>query len=71
MRTLKFKSNINCTGCLSKVSPVLNEEQGIKNWDVDLQHDDRVLTVQTDILSPIEIEQAVSKAGFTLDEMNT
>ncbi|MEQ9186815.1 MAG: heavy-metal-associated domain-containing protein [Cryomorphaceae bacterium] len=71
MRTLKFKSNINCTGCLSKVSPVLNEENGIKNWDVDLQHDDRVLTVQTDTLSPKEIEQAVSKAGFTLDEMNT
>ena len=69
MKTLKFKSNINCTGCLSKVSPVLNEEQSIKNWDVDLKHDDRILTVETDSLSSDEIKQTVQKAGFIADEI--
>ena len=47
MKTLKFKSNINCTGCLSKVTPVLNEEKAIEKWDVDLESDDRILTVET------------------------
>ena len=70
MKTLKFKSNINCTGCLSKVSPVLNEEQSIKKWDVDLKHDDRILTVETDSLSSDEIKQTVQKAGFIADETN-
>ncbi|MAY84334.1 MAG: hypothetical protein CMP59_09410 [Flavobacteriales bacterium] len=69
MKTLKFKSNINCTGCLSKVSPVLNEEQSIKKWDVDLKHDDRILTVETDSLSSNEIKQTVQKAGFIADEI--
>ncbi|HCX21223.1 MAG: hypothetical protein CMB80_30890 [Flammeovirgaceae bacterium] len=69
MKTLKFKSNINCTGCLSKVSPVLNEEQSIKKWDVDLKHDDRILTVETDSLSSDEIKQTVQKAGFIADEI--
>ena len=46
MNTLKFKSNINCTGCLSKVTPVLNDEKAIEKWDVDLEHDDRILTVK-------------------------
>jgi hypothetical protein len=27
MKTLKFKTNINCGGCLAKVTPFLNEEK--------------------------------------------
>ncbi|MCR9154091.1 MAG: heavy-metal-associated domain-containing protein [Bacteroidetes bacterium] len=69
MKTLKFKSNINCTGCLSKVSPVLNEEKNIQKWDVNLEHDDRILTVETDSLSSDEIKQTVQKAGFNADEI--
>ena len=69
MKTLKFKTNINCTGCLSKVTPFLNEEQGIEKWDVDLKHDDRILTVETDNLTTDEIKETVQKAGFTLDKV--
>jgi copper chaperone CopZ len=64
MSTLKFKSNINCTGCLSKVTPVLNDEQAIEKWNVDLEHDDRILTVETDELNAEEVQQKVRKAGF-------
>ena len=64
MNTLKFKSNINCTGCLSKVTPVLNGEKSIQNWGVDLEHDDRILTVQTSGLSAEEVQKTVSKVGF-------
>ena len=64
MSTLKFKSNINCTGCLSKVTPVFNDEQAIEKWGVDLEHDDRILTVETDELNAEEVQQKVSKAGF-------
>lgn len=69
MKTLKFKSNINCTGCLSKVSPVLNEEKNIHKWEVNLAHDGRILTVETDSLSSDEIKQTVQKAGFIADEI--
>lgn len=69
MKTLKFKSNINCTGCLSKVSPVLNEEKNIHKWDVNLEHDDRILTVETNSLNSDEIKQTVQKAGFIADEI--
>ena len=64
MNTLKFKSNINCTGCLSKVTPVLNGEKSIQNWEVDLEHDDRILTVQTSGLSAEEVQKTVSNVGF-------
>ncbi|PHR47991.1 MAG: hypothetical protein COA32_05535 [Fluviicola sp.] len=69
MKTLKFKSNINCTGCLSKVTPILNQEKRIEKWDVDLKHDDRILTVETNHLSIDEVKQTVQKAGFKVSKI--
>ena len=69
MKTIKFKSNINCTGCLSKVTPFLNQEKRIEKWDVDLKHDDRILTVETDYLSIDEVKQTVQKAGFKVSKI--
>ena len=69
MKELKFKSNINCTGCLSKVQPVLDSEDKIQSWEVDLQSDDRTLTVNTKEMSAEEVKKAVAKVGFTAEEM--
>jgi len=64
MKTLKFKTNIQCTNCLSKVSPKLNAEAGISSWEVDLSDPDRILTVETESLNEEDIFKAVLKAGF-------
>jgi len=64
MKKLQFKTNIQCGNCLSKVSPKLNEQEGIHTWQVDLQDPDRTLTVDTDVLNAEDIQKAVLKAGF-------
>lgn len=64
MNKLQFKTNIQCGNCLSKVSPKLNEHEGIQAWQVDLKDPDRTLTVDTDVLNPEDIQKAVLKAGF-------
>jgi copper chaperone len=64
MKTLTFKTNIQCTNCLDKVTPKLNEQSGIESWNVDLEHPDRKLTVETDNLESEDIRKAVLKAGF-------
>ncbi|AMQ56913.1 heavy-metal-associated domain-containing protein [Algoriphagus sanaruensis] len=64
MKTLKFKTNINCNNCLAKVTPKLNEQSGIESWNVDLQDDERTLTVETEELQAEDIKKAVLKAGF-------
>lgn len=69
MNTLKFKTNINCTGCLSTVKPFLDNKTDIHNWNVNLQHDERILTVQTDRLTADDVEKTVKKAGFDAEEM--
>lgn len=64
MKKLLFKTNIQCENCLSKVSPKLNEQQGIHTWQVNLKDDHRTLTVETEALNPEDIQKAVLKAGF-------
>lgn len=69
MKKQQFKTNIKCTGCLSKVSPVLNQTKGIEIWSVDLEHPDRILTVESQKLSAGEIEQAVANAGYSAKKL--
>lgn len=64
MKKLTFKTNIQCSNCLFKVSPKLNEQTGIHTWQVDLQDPNRTLTVETETLDPEDIRKAVLKAGF-------
>ena len=64
MKKYTFTTNIQCSNCLSKVSPKLNEHSGIQAWQVDLQDPARTLTVETDVLNPEDIQKAVLKAGF-------
>ena len=44
MKTIRFKTNINCSNCLAKVTPSLNHKEGIVSWNVDLDNPDKILT---------------------------
>lgn len=64
MKTMQFKTNINCGGCLRGVTPFLDGQKKIQNWKVDLQHEDRILTVESDQLTEEEVKVIVASAGF-------
>lgn len=64
MKTQKFKTNIACSNCLAKVTPILDAEPKIKSWSVDLQSEDRILTVESDDITEDEVFKNVLKAGF-------
>jgi copper chaperone len=64
MNTLKFKTNINCGGCKAKVSNFLNNETSIKQWNVDTDNPDKILTVEGDNINEQLILGAIAKAGF-------
>lgn len=63
MQTLKFKTNINCGGCIKAVTPTLNGEKNIQTWEVDTANPDKILTVNTD-LSAEQVCALVEDAGF-------
>ena len=64
MKTLKFKTSINCGGCIKAVTPFLNEEKNIEEWDVDINNPDKILTVKGDDVTEEQVVKAVNKAGF-------
>lgn len=67
METLKFKTNIKCSGCLSKVTPTLNEVAGENNWNVNIYDPKKTLTVEAEGLSKERIIDAIQKAGYSAE----
>ena len=67
MKTLKFKTNVNCGGCISTVTPHLNEIKGISKWSVDTANPQKILTVETEETTSAEIINALNAAGYKAD----
>ncbi|WP_028522999.1 heavy-metal-associated domain-containing protein [Runella limosa] len=65
METLQFKTNINCGGCIAKVTPFLNQVEEIEDWRVDTANPDKILTINGEELSSEIILETIEKAGFT------
>lgn len=66
-KTLKFKTNINCSGCVEKVTPFLNDANGICHWDVDTANKDKILSVHSEGITEVEVIQKVQDAGFKIE----
>ena len=70
MRTSKFKTNINCNGCIAKVTPVLKSAEGIGSWGVDINNPDKVLTIETTADDDDNIIRKIEQAGFKIEKLN-
>lgn len=60
----KFKTNINCGGCVASVKPHLDKTEGINEWNVDTADSNKTLTVTANGINFEEIAAVVKKAGF-------
>jgi copper chaperone CopZ len=69
MKTLTFKTSINCGGCVARVTPALESLKGIARWNVDTGNPDKVLTIQTDGITADEIIQKVQDTGFKIEQI--
>jgi len=70
MSEARFKTTIQCNSCLSKVTPKLNEFLEEQSWSVDLESDDRILTVNNDNVSVDAVVSAVKSVGFQIEELS-
>lgn len=67
MKTLQFKTNINCNNCIRSVTGFLNEVASIEKWEVDIENPDKLLTVQGEQVTLEEVVNAVEEAGFDIE----
>ncbi|MBC6492800.1 heavy-metal-associated domain-containing protein [Flavihumibacter stibioxidans] len=71
MEILKFKTNIKCSGCVSKATPFLNDTAGAENWEVDTNVPEKLLTItSTENITPELIIKAVQEAGYKAEQVN-
>ena len=68
MKTLSFKTNINCGACVATVTPFLNAESSVNEWSVDTSNRDKVLTVAGEQPDVEAVQEAVRKAGFRIEK---
>ncbi|MFD1770334.1 heavy-metal-associated domain-containing protein [Sphingobacterium suaedae] len=68
-KNLKFKTNINCSGCVAKVTPFLNGAEHVASWEVDTANQNKILTVSTQADTDREIISAVENAGFKIEPL--
>jgi hypothetical protein len=69
MKTLRFKTNINCGSCIRAVTPSLDAQVGSGNWKVDTQVDDKILEIPYTELSSSVVIEALDAVGFQAVEI--
>ncbi|HAC15862.1 MAG TPA: hypothetical protein DCE78_07960 [Bacteroidetes bacterium] len=70
MKTLKFKTNIKCSGCIATVTPHLNALDGVENWKVDLENPEKILSVESTGATESQIIDSVITAGYKIEKMS-
>lgn len=63
MISYKFKTNINCNGCINTVKPVLDNDK-ISSWEVDISNPDKILTVNTEEFTANEVINLLKEKGY-------
>ncbi|WP_158962789.1 heavy-metal-associated domain-containing protein [Myroides fluvii] len=65
----QFKTNLNCSSCVGKVTADLNEAVGEGQWTVDTSVNDKILTVKNDIVTAEEVVNIIKKKGFKAESL--
>jgi copper chaperone len=68
MKTIRFKTNINCGGCIKSVTPFLNNLDNVDSWKVDTENPDKILEVILEDDNENIVIEAVKKAGFEIQK---
>ncbi|MFC5269569.1 heavy-metal-associated domain-containing protein [Adhaeribacter terreus] len=69
MKDLKFKTNINCGGCVANITPFLDKAAGISEWKVDTGNAQKILTVSTTDLTWEDVIKLVQEAGYKAETL--
>ncbi|WP_165041409.1 heavy-metal-associated domain-containing protein [Dysgonomonas sp. ZJ709] len=66
-KTFTFKTNINCGGCIAKVTPDMDKAENLKSWSVETGNPNKVLTVVSNGITKQEIIDLVKSNGFDIE----
>ncbi|NOR74119.1 MAG: hypothetical protein GQ525_03055, partial [Draconibacterium sp.] len=64
METIILKTDLHCNSCVSKVEPFLKGESSIKKYSFNLNHPEKLVTIDSDNLNLKTIVSLFGKAGY-------
>ena len=70
IQKFQFKTNINCGGCIAKVTPFLNKAEGLEHWEVDTTDKNKILTITSAGITEQEVVAVVQKAGYKIEVLD-
>ncbi|MCC6384221.1 MAG: heavy-metal-associated domain-containing protein [Bacteroidia bacterium] len=71
MKILAFKTNINCSGCIAAVKPLIDSLAGHDKWKVDTENKDKILTVEAEGVTEKQLIEVVQQAGYKIEIINS
>jgi copper chaperone CopZ len=73
MKSIKFKTNLKCDGCINAIKPGMDAIKEIESWKVFLDDHDKTLEVDFENSDEIEltslIRDAFTKAGYNIEKL--
>lgn len=58
-----------CGSCVEKLTPSLNANNEIRSWKVDTGNSNKILTIETETLTPEMIATLVKNAGYNVEPL--
>lgn len=67
--TLRYKTNINCSGCVEKVTGAIDAIGEVCDWEVDTNSKDKILSVHFTGDGEDQLIRAIQEKGFKIERI--
>ena len=70
MDAITFKTDLHCSSCVSKVTPILEDDSSIKEFNINLDHPQKLITIQGNIINSGKLISKIEDAGYHAEIFN-
>ena len=67
METIILKTDLHCSSCVSSIEPLLIEESSIREYDININHPDKLITVIADGLNIKSLISKIKDLGYNAE----
>jgi copper chaperone CopZ len=70
MEALTLKTDIHCSSCVDTIEPILSGDTNIDEYNIDLQHPDKLITIKGSNLNGQKIISEIRNTGYAAEVNN-
>lgn len=69
MEKIILKTDLSCKHCVKTVEPILKNETGIIDYSIDLEHADRLVTIESEGADIDKVIGNFNEAGYRAEKV--